>query len=430
MKATQRLKHTTNVIARGYHRSIIPRHGTPYAKQSLHQTQFNKESIYLKKDEELVKTTNIINANQQSSTKTATWSKNSTREFLYKKIFIHLLPKGYPDAVHQNYMSYVKWQSLVYVASSMGGVLSMQALLYAVGLGSGAIPLAATLNWVIKDGLGQLGGVIFASKVSTNFDADPKKWRFRGEFALIASTLIEILTPLFPKLFIPLASLANIGKNVSWLSASATRASINLSFTRKDNLADLTAKSGSQAIAGSLVGTGLGILASACIGPEFSSVVTSFAVIASAQLYALYKAVGFVELNVLNKQRAEIVSKHFLKTGVVMTPSDVSKKESFVAPYQSSIIINPPLERFTSSISELEEIRSKYAGRGYMINKNNLMFISGASTSDVLCGLLCSLNNSEKDYSEQEFIEKLMLSGWKVDHDFVEERQNRVEFLT
>jgi hypothetical protein len=37
-------------------------------------------------------------------------------------------------------------------------VLSMQALLYAVGLGAGSIPVAAALNWVMKDGLGQLGG--------------------------------------------------------------------------------------------------------------------------------------------------------------------------------------------------------------------------------------------------------------------------------
>jgi len=39
----------------------------------------------------------------------------------------------------------------------------MKSLLCAVGVGaSAALPMAATLNWVIKDGLGQLGGVIFA----------------------------------------------------------------------------------------------------------------------------------------------------------------------------------------------------------------------------------------------------------------------------
>lgn len=48
--------------------------------------------------------------------------------------------------------------------------------LFAMGLGAGAIPLAATLNWVIKDGLGQLGGVAFTSFVNTRFDANPKLW--------------------------------------------------------------------------------------------------------------------------------------------------------------------------------------------------------------------------------------------------------------
>ena len=41
-------------------------------------------------------------------------------------------------------------------------MLSTQALLYSVGLGAGAIPTAAAVNWVLKDGLGQLGGVVRA----------------------------------------------------------------------------------------------------------------------------------------------------------------------------------------------------------------------------------------------------------------------------
>ena len=41
-------------------------------------------------------------------------------------------------------------------------VFSTQSLLLAVGLGVEAIPIAATLNWVIKDGAGQVGGMIFA----------------------------------------------------------------------------------------------------------------------------------------------------------------------------------------------------------------------------------------------------------------------------
>jgi hypothetical protein len=41
-------------------------------------------------------------------------------------------------------------------------VLATQSLFHAVGLGAGALPLAAGVNWVLKDGLGQLGGVVFA----------------------------------------------------------------------------------------------------------------------------------------------------------------------------------------------------------------------------------------------------------------------------
>ena len=38
--------------------------------------------------------------------------------------------------------------------------------------------MAAALNWVIKDGMGQLGGVLFASFINTRFDADPKRFVF------------------------------------------------------------------------------------------------------------------------------------------------------------------------------------------------------------------------------------------------------------
>ena len=57
-------------------------------------------------------------------------------------------------------------------------VLATQSMLMAIGLGaSSALPAAATLNWIIKDGFGQLGGVLFASFIGNRFDADPKRWK-------------------------------------------------------------------------------------------------------------------------------------------------------------------------------------------------------------------------------------------------------------
>ena len=75
--------------------------------------------------------------------------------------------------------------------------------------------------------------------MSDRFDADPRYWRFVSSLALDASTLLELLSPLAPGCFLPIASLANVGKNVSFLSASASRAALHLALAREGNLADV-----------------------------------------------------------------------------------------------------------------------------------------------------------------------------------------------
>ncbi|EFC49597.1 predicted protein, partial [Naegleria gruberi] len=256
------------------------------------------------------------------------------------------LPKNYPLSVSSNYINYCKWQALQYTAGSFSGVLTMQSLLHAAGitsqlaLGGNEYFLAflgGALAWVIKDGLGQLGGILFASKVNTNFDADPKFWRMGGEYALVASALLEVTTPITgPSWFIAQASLANIGKNVSCFAASATRAAMNQSFAKSDNLADVTAKATSQALACSLIGTTLGIFVSSALslGTQFvfAKVFPIFCVLSVIQLFSLYKAVSNVKLKVLNKQRFLIACSQYLKDRAVLDPSKVSEREKFVLP--------------------------------------------------------------------------------------------------
>lgn len=49
-------------------------------------------------------------------------------------------------------------------------------MLYAVGLGAGAIPTAGAMNWVLKDGIGQLGTLVFGKQIAHNFDVHSKSW--------------------------------------------------------------------------------------------------------------------------------------------------------------------------------------------------------------------------------------------------------------
>jgi hypothetical protein len=111
--------------------------------------------------------------------------------------------------VTPNYIQYVSWQAAQMVVSSASGVLSMQSLLYAIGVGAGSIPMAAALNWILKDGIGQLGAILFGSWAGHRFDADPKRFRMLGCAAQDAANVLEAVTPLVPHLFLPLASLAN-----------------------------------------------------------------------------------------------------------------------------------------------------------------------------------------------------------------------------
>eukprot|EP01138_Halocafeteria_seosinensis_P010205 gb/GECG01010422.1/.p1 GENE.gb/GECG01010422.1/~~gb/GECG01010422.1/.p1 ORF type:complete len:251 (+),score=28.15 gb/GECG01010422.1/:1-753(+) len=146
---------------------------------------------------------------------------------LREKTLQYFLPEGYPTSVDASYAPYVAWHALAMCLSTTMGVLSMQAMFHSVGMGAGSLPVAAVVNWVLKDGIGQLGGVIFASSINTNFDTDPKRWRFVSALVMDGSCLLEACTCLNPALFLPIASIANIGKNVGWLSASATKAGIH-----------------------------------------------------------------------------------------------------------------------------------------------------------------------------------------------------------
>lgn len=53
----------------------------------------------------------------------------------------------------------------------------MQSLLAAVGVGAQKqLPAAATINWLLKDGLGRLGRLSVAASFGQSFDSDLKVW--------------------------------------------------------------------------------------------------------------------------------------------------------------------------------------------------------------------------------------------------------------
>ena len=91
-------------------------------------------------------------------------------------------------------------------ASSMLSIMATQQMLYALGVGGtlktnhfvtnicvasewvllrwlsgrAAVPTAAAVNWVLKDGLGRLGKFIVSTKFGNSFDSNLKRFRYNS----------------------------------------------------------------------------------------------------------------------------------------------------------------------------------------------------------------------------------------------------------
>ena len=69
---------------------------------------------------------------------------------------------------------------------------------------------------------------------------------------LFLFSFLALISSLYSILFSLLSSSTVTGKNISFLAASASRAAIHKTFAVHENLADITAKTGSQCILGRL----------------------------------------------------------------------------------------------------------------------------------------------------------------------------------
>jgi hypothetical protein len=453
----------------------------------------------------------------------------------------HFLPANYPHSVCASYTTYASYCFAGSIAGSAGMVLSTQALLLAVGVGTqSAAPMAAALNWVMKDGVGQLGGVIFASQLGKggidvgywksklakvmggikkskgNFqtgtaDSNPKRWRMVAATALDASTLLEICTPMMgPGWFLPCASVANIGKNVGFLAASASRAAVHQSLcmgasvsqsksadstdesleaneSNKDkltnvmsfnnNLGDVTAKSGSQAIVASLLGTALGILLSQtfCADHGSTGILAGFIVLSAAHQVCTYKALRAVPLKSLDRHRLHICLADFIAKNKetilsgrhsdirdeVLTPMEVSDRDFFLPLMPPDDSVNwltigaPLLEICPAGATELQSLlirkreqktsshhhSDEYEKYILKYNPNDstvlLTYLDGAGEDDVLKGMFhayiarelggCNENSPQIIFNAYSitieqlplFTEHLRRSGWEMGLGYV-----------
>ena len=299
-------------------------------------------------------------------------------DWMWRSMEWGFLPRGYPASVTHGYMPYVGWTCVGLLSGRIQSVLATQAALFTVGLGSGAIPMAAAVQWILKDGVGHAGSIMYAAAVNTQFDADAKRYRLHATVALTVADVIAVLMPLVPQHFFLMASMSSTTSSIANLTNVAARARVMSAFARQDNLADCVRAGQTQGKLMSLLGTTAGAALSWSIGSDPYHVLGAMVPLAAISTYAMHASSQLVVLRSLNVQRAErafapLVASLILGDGgsawqqqsvVVKSPEQVASEETIVWSYQTVLPGKMLLQPLFSAqgVRQLSAVRPAAAG--------------------------------------------------------------------
>ena len=213
-----------------------------------------------------------------------------------------------PEKMGHDYYNYTYWRMAQRLLSAQTSVFGTQSLLMALGIKQDKLGIAAATTWVLKDALGKCSRMFWASQHGRRFDVDAKRWRFRSAILFATGNALEIITFIFPPMFLLLAASANALKQMAMLTSSATRNTIYKSFARKaNNIGNITAKGEAQIAVIDLLGMFLGVAFSKMLGMSRWKIATAFLVLSAGDIFCIYNEIRSVCFASLNYERTGIV---------------------------------------------------------------------------------------------------------------------------
>jgi len=232
--------------------------------------------------------------------------------------FVRLLKSSFiPEGVTPSYYSFMKWRILQRFVNANVHVFGTQSLLLGLGIKNrNSLGLSAALNWVLKDALGKIVRMVWASRMGRKFDSDAKRWRFRSSLLFAAGNGLEVSTYVFPELFLLCATLANCFKQMSMLTSSATRNALYNSFRdqRRQNIGDITAKGEAQIAVVDLLGIASGVCLSRAVGVSVQSVLSVWIGLQIIEIFCMYHEISSVEFSMLNFERMWSIADTFVES--------------------------------------------------------------------------------------------------------------------
>ncbi|KUI61959.1 hypothetical protein VP1G_09100 [Cytospora mali] len=250
---------------------------------------------------------------------------------LPKAILYAFLPAGFPHTVTDDYLAYQTFDSLQAFSSSITNLLANRAILEGLGVGNASqTPTTALLLQIIQDTFSRLATILFAHRMGQAIEPECKYYRFLADIFNDCSQFLDLLLPalpLMPKVSVMVS--ASVLRSLCGVAAGASKATLSAHFAKTGNLAELNAKEQSQETVVSLMGMLAGTLLVKLVEGK-TAVWCWMVTLVGIHLMTNYYGVRSVKMRTLNRQRATIVFREWLDKNVVLSPSEVAKRESIL----------------------------------------------------------------------------------------------------
>ncbi|CAB3983587.1 Hypothetical predicted protein [Paramuricea clavata] len=281
--------------------------------------------------------------------------ENSGFTSINKFIKDAFLPQGYPKSVSSDYLEYQIWDTCQAFCSSIVAALAAQAMLKAYGVGDEkATVLAATFTWLLKDGAGMVGRIVFTWLKGTELDCHAKKWRLAADVINDLTYCIELLAPRFRDYLLLFACMSSICRSLVGVCGGATRAALTQHQARRDNMADVSAKDGSQETMVNLLAFLVNLVLVPLVTGRERIIWLLFLVFTTLHLYCNFRAVSSVVMETVNSSRMRLLVDHFINDGLVLSPQEISAIEPILTKCHKSLDVNLgcPLSNVISSSND------------------------------------------------------------------------------
>uniref|UniRef100_A0AAR5PPF6 DUF647 domain-containing protein n=1 Tax=Dendroctonus ponderosae TaxID=77166 RepID=A0AAR5PPF6_DENPD len=311
-------------------------------------------------------------------------------------------PRGYPDSVSEDYLKYQIWNTLQSFCNTVSASFKTRTVLKSVGVGdSNANALSAAIIWILRDGTGMIGRILFAWWKGSELDCDCKKWRYFADILNDAAMLVELCLPFYASISMQVLCVTSTMYAIVGISGGATRASITHHQAIRDNMAEISAKDGTQETIVNLIGS----FGSIFLLNYFSSSRAEWILIISLMvlhLYTNFLAVKALIFNTFNRERLALVLKSYFTIGSVLNPAKVNVNESVLLGFGLNvkrmcgfdIVLGESIKKSLNdyAAADIKLLQSVYKDKKYMLLVNGtkkkiyVCLEKGETAADVIAG--------------------------------------------